>query len=155
MSPAQYLVIPAKSGISNCSHPHLTLIENPDLPRRTLYRLARILYAETRAASLAEVESLASLVSNLKKSGRSLSDISEDRLMFECLDRNSARHQDLLIRHDSPALQMCLRTLSRSLSGILPDCIKGATNFHRAEFLPLWSTDIGSIIEIGNLHFYK
>jgi hypothetical protein len=155
MNPATAVNNNCHTGLDPVSHPHLRVIENFDLDKRIFYRIARIIYAETRAASLAEVEALASMVANAKRAGASLEDLSEDKLLFECLDKDSARHGDLMIRYDSPALQMCLRTLSRALTGILRDTTRGATRFHRAEMLPSWATDIGSISETGNLHFYR
>ncbi|MDR0319123.1 MAG: cell wall hydrolase [Rickettsiales bacterium] len=136
-------------------HPHLTVIENTDLPRRALFRMARLIYAETRAASLAEIEALASMVANLVRAGRSLEDMAEDKRLFECLNKSSARHADLLLRHDSAAMQICVRTLARALTGVLADQTRGAARFHRAENLPDWATGVGSVCEIGNLHFYK
>jgi hypothetical protein len=95
------------------------------------------------------------MIANIrKKQGRDLTELSEDPNAFECLNRASGRHADLLIRYESPALQMCRRTLQRALTGVLPDGVRGATRFHRAELLPEWATAIGSIHETPNLHFY-
>ncbi|MCL2629511.1 MAG: cell wall hydrolase [Alphaproteobacteria bacterium] len=132
---------------------HLTVEDNQDLSRRTLYRLARIIYAETHAV-LPDAEALASMIANLRRANSALEDISEDADLFECLNKKSERHADLLIRYDSRELQMCLRTLSRALSGVLKDSTRGAVRFHRAQLLPDWATSVGSVSEIGNLHFY-
>lgn len=55
---------------------HLTLIKNPDESKIIVYKIARVVYAETNASSLAAVESLVSMISNLcVTSKRELADI--------------------------------------------------------------------------------
>lgn len=134
---------------------HLTLIKNPDESKIIVYKIARVVYAETNASSLAAVESLVSMISNLcVTSKRELADIIEDKNVFESLNADSNRHKDLLVdcaRHD---FQMCLRVVSRMLNGDLPDRCCGATKFHRSELLPDWAVSRGYIAEVDDLLFY-
>jgi hypothetical protein len=134
---------------------HLKLIKNNDDAKITLYKLARIIYAETRASSLTAVESLASMISNrCLKMYKSLADISADAELFESLNKNSARHDMLLVSADSPGFQMCLRTVQKMINGNLPDSVFGATQFHRIEFLPDWAVSRGYIAECDGMLFY-
>jgi len=133
----------------------LTLIKNDDEAKIVLYKLARIIHAETRASSLPAVEALASMIGNLRcKSIRQLEDIAADELIFESLDKNSVRHTDLLIDSADPKFQMCLRAVKRMTGGQLPDSVRGATKFHRAENSPDWANTCGYVAEIDGLLFY-
>lgn len=124
--------------------------------KATLVQLSRIIYAETRASSLPAVEALASMIGNIcKESGRSLSSIASDTSMFECLQKNSMRHSDMMIAEDDPKFQMCLRVAKRMSIGQLPDSVRGAVRFHRESSIPEWATDKGSIAELDGLLFYK
>ena len=134
----------------------LTLIKNNADAKDTLYKLARIIYAETRASSLPAVEALASMIGNIRtKSMRQLSDIAADESVFESLDKKSPRNEDLLINSDDPKFQMCLRVVKRMSIGQLQDNIRGAVRFHRDDCLPEWATGIGAIAEIDGLLFYR
>ena len=144
----------------------LQLFENDDDARITLYRFARILYAESGASSLAAVEALASMANNLRKKrrlsgeathslGEGWSDIVNDDKIFESLVRDSTRQQDLFVDSGRLDFQMCLRTARRAISGILPDTVMGATRFHHSTELPEWATGEGYISEIDELFFYK
>lgn len=136
----------------------LTLIknENYDDTKTTLIKLAKIIYAETRASSLMSVESLGAMIANLcKNSLRSLNSIANDESVFECLNKNSSRHNDLLIAESDPKFQMCLRTTKRMVNGQLPDNVHGATRFHREDCSPEWSIARGNIAEVDGLMFYK
>lgn len=133
----------------------LTLIKNTDESKIIPYRIARIIYAETHASSLAVVEALASMIANLRESsGRPLENIIEDKDVFESLNDDSPRHGDLLADSAGRGFQMCLRVAQRMLGGGLPDCCCGATKFHRIELLPDWAVARGYIAEIGGLLFY-
>lgn len=133
----------------------LTLVINDDETKITLYRLARIVYAETRASSLRAVEALASMIGNLcVKSARPLSEIATDDRVFESLRKDSARQRDLFVDSARPEFQMCLRAVRRMMSGRLADSAIGATRFHRAEHLPEWAVACGSIAETDGLFFY-
>ena len=133
----------------------LTLIKNDNDSKIVLYKLARIIYAETLASSLPAVEALASMIGNLCcKSMQQLSDIVADRSVFESLNKNSARHADLLIDSDNSKFQMCLRATKRMVNGQLPDNVHGATRFHRGEISPTWATARGYVAEIDGLFFY-
>ncbi|MCL1892231.1 MAG: cell wall hydrolase [Alphaproteobacteria bacterium] len=133
----------------------LTLIKNNDDEKIALYKLARIIYAETRAVSLPAVEALCSMVGNLcRKSGRPLADIIADESVFESLDKKSQRHCDLLISSDDPKFQMCLRVVKRMAAHQLADTIRGAARFHRTENSPEWARNRGWVAEIDGLLFY-
>jgi NADH:ubiquinone oxidoreductase subunit B-like Fe-S oxidoreductase len=136
----------------------LTLLkkENYDDAKATILKIAHIIYAETRAASLPAVEALASMIANLcGRSMRQFSDIASDESVFECLNENSARHSDLLIAEDDSKFQMCLRVAKRMFAGTLPDSVRGAVRFHREDKMPDWAIAAGSVAEIDGLLFYK
>lgn len=136
----------------------MTLIknENYDDDKTTLMKLAKIIYAETRASSLQSVESLASMIANLcKNSLRPLKSITDDKSVFECLNNNSSHHSDLLIAENDPKFQMCLRVTKRMANGYLSDLVLGATSFHREDCAPEWATTRGNVVEIDGLLFYK
>lgn len=137
------------------SKPELVLIKNDNLAKITIYKLARVIYAETRGISLRSVEALASTISNLHfKTGRALSDIATDVDIFESLNRESPRHQDLFIDSATRKFQMCLRTVKRMIGEQLKDPVMGATRFHRIENVPVWSIATGYVAEIDELLFY-
>jgi hypothetical protein len=134
----------------------LTLIKNNDESQIAIYKIARIVYAETGGASLAAAEALASMIGNLcRKSLRQLSDIAEDKKIFPCLsEKNSAAHKRLFVNADDAGFQMCLRAARKMAAGNLPDCVSGATRFHHADEIPDWATAVGYIAEVGGLLFY-
>ncbi|MCL2748632.1 MAG: cell wall hydrolase [Alphaproteobacteria bacterium] len=133
----------------------LMLIKNNDDAKIALYKLARIIYAETHASSLPAVEALASMIGNLcAKSTRQLADIVVDRSIFESLNKNSTRHADLLIDSANLKFQMCLRATKRMARGQMPDSVRSATRFHRAEISPAWATARGYVAEVDGLFFY-
>ena len=137
------------------SRPEFVLIKNDDDDKIATYKLARAVYAETRASSLLAVESLCAMIKNLSiKSGRELSDIATDETVFESLSKKSARHADLLIDSKSRAFQMCLRSVRRMMSGQLPDMVRCATRFHRSENSPDWAAAVGYVAEVDGLLFY-
>lgn len=133
---------------------HLVKNENPE--NITIYKLARIVYAETYGKSLQMAEALCAMISNLcLKTMRQLSEIAVDENIFESLNKNSVRHPALFIESDRRDFQMCLRTVKRMINGFLPDCVCGATRFHRAEQLPEWAVAVGYIREVEDLFFYE
>ena len=133
----------------------LTLIKNDDQAKINIYRLARAIYAETHAGSLAAVEGLTSMVRNLcSKYERPVSDVAVDSDVFECLNRESARYKDMFVSSADPKFQMCLRTVKRMMTGYLPDSVHGAVRFHRIDQSPDWALHIGYIAEIDDLTFY-
>jgi len=135
--------------------PEFSLIKNDNEDKAAIYKLARIVFAETQASSLLAVESLCAMVCNLCVStGRNIKDIVTDESIFESLSKKSARHQDLLIDSNSSAFQMCLRTVKRMLSGQLQNQIMNATKFHRVENLPDWAVPLGYVAEVDGLLFY-
>jgi adenosyl cobinamide kinase/adenosyl cobinamide phosphate guanylyltransferase len=136
----------------------LTLIKNENYEdnKETLIKLSKIIYAETRASSLIVVESLGAMIANLCKSSlRSLNSIANDESIFECLNKDSIRHSDLLIAQSDPKFQMCLRTIKRMANGQLSDSVHGATRFHREDRAPEWSITCGNVAEVDGLLFYK
>ncbi|MBD5389223.1 hypothetical protein HDR63_03130 [bacterium] len=133
----------------------LTLIKNTDPAGAALYKLARVIYAETCGTSLGEVECLASMVMNLgAATGRDIADIAGDADLFESLNPRSTRHEYLRVDATNRAFQMCLRVVQKMARGMLPDQVYGATRFHRVEMLPDWAVARGYIKETPNLMFY-
>lgn len=134
---------------------HLTLIKNTDDSKILLYKIARLIYAETGATSLAAVEALASMIANIcLTSQRELDDIVTDKQIFSSLDRKSSRHDLLLVDAQSRQFQMCLRVVQRMLNGDLADSCCGATKFHHVDVLPGWAVSRGYVAEIDGLLFY-
>lgn len=134
---------------------HLTLIKNTDDSKILLYKIARLIYAETGATSLAAVEALASMIANIcLTSQRELDDIVTDKQIFSSLDRKSSRHDLLLVDAQSRQFQMCLRVVQRMLNGDLADSCCGATRFHHVDVLPGWAVSRGYVAEIDGLLFY-
>lgn len=134
---------------------HLNLIKNPDESKIILYKIARVVYAETGASSLAAVEALTSMIANVcMKTHQDITDVINDKNRFESLNENSTRHKDLLVDAAKSGFQMCLRVVNRMLSGVLPDSCNGATRFHHDDVLPVWAMSIGYIDQIDGLLFY-
>lgn len=133
----------------------LTVIHNPDESKIILYKIARLIYAETGGASLRVVESLASMIANLvAATGRNMSDIADDANIFESLNENSAQHHLLSVDAKNRGFEMCVRVVQKMLNGNLADCCYGATKFHRVEMMPKWAIARGYIAEVDNLLFY-
>jgi hypothetical protein len=135
---------------------HLTLIKNPDDGRAAAYKLARVIYAETGARSLAAVEGLASMIRNLCiASKRELTDIAGDKNIFECLHDASPRHDALLIDANARPFGICLRVVMRMMRGDLPDSVDSATQFHHADAVPDWAVARGYVADVDGLLFYR
>ncbi|MCL2538504.1 MAG: hypothetical protein FWE52_03480 [Alphaproteobacteria bacterium] len=133
----------------------LILVTNDDDNKITRYKLARIIYAETGASSLAAVEALASMIKNLAAaSGREFSDIANDSNIFESLQRNNPHKELIYVDSRSNKFQMCLRSVRRMMCGQLMDSVGGATRFHHADDIPDWSMGIGYIADVDGLLFY-
>ena len=133
----------------------LELIRNPDESQIAVYKVARVIYAETGASSLPVVEALASMIANLSaKSGRSVCDIAGDDEIFESLKSNSVRHEYLCADAAARGMQMCVRVARRMMRGGIPDTCRGATMFHRADTMPEWAVSRGYIADIDGLLFY-
>lgn len=134
---------------------HLRLIKNPDESKKIVYDIARIVYAETYAASLQVVEALVSMIKNIcTTSGQDFASIISDSDMFESLKENSCRHNLLKVDVQNRGFQMCLRVVKRMLNDDLPDSCYGATKFHRANEMPSWAVARGYIADIDGLLFY-
>ncbi len=134
---------------------HFRLVENPDDIHAVIYKIARVVYAETCASSLRVVSAMTSMIANAAHtSGRSVRDIVEDETIFDVLDVSSPRHQYLSVDVNNAGFKMCLRTALRMVNGILPDSCNGATRFHRAEVLPDWAVSVGYIADIDDVLFY-
>ena len=133
----------------------LTLIENPDNTKSVLYKLARIVYAETLASSLQITEAMSSMIYNIHiKYNKSFEDISNDSNLFESLNNESVRHEYLNIPISDRKLQMCLRVVQKMMRGQLRDCVLGATNFHHTDVMPQWAISRGYIAEFDDILFY-
>jgi len=133
----------------------LTLIENFDDTKIVLYKLARIVYAETMASSLRTVEAMASMIYNVHtKCNKSFDDIAKDENLFESLNEKSERHNLLNINANDRKFQMCLRVLQKMMRGNLPDYVFGATRFHHDCVMPGWAISRGYIAEIDDILFY-
>ncbi len=134
---------------------HLQLIHNPDERQIIIYKLARIIYAETYAKTLRVVEALASMIQNyVNANACTYENIINDLNLFECLDENSEHHSALSVDASSRGFEMCVRVVRRMINGGLPDMCFGATRFHRTELFPTWSIARGYIADIDGLLFY-
>ena len=61
---------------------HFKLVENPDDIHAVVYKIARVVYAQTHAASLRLVEAMTSMIANAAlQSGRTVSEIVSDEKM--------------------------------------------------------------------------
>lgn len=133
----------------------MQLINNPDKTKTPLYKIARIIYAETYAVSLRAVEALAAMIyNNMKATNRTLDMLINDSDLFESLNEKSKHHWALSVDARCRGFQMCLRTVIRMVHGNCPDTCFGAVRFHRDEFLPDWAIARGYIADIDGLLFY-
>ncbi len=134
----------------------LVLIHNPDMGRGVVYKIARVVYAETGGASLPVVEALTSMISNMhKKSERDWDDIISDETIFNVLDKSHPRNQLLAVPVDNRGFQMCLRVAMRMMRGGLDDTTHGAVMFHHDDEMPGWAMARGYIADIDGLLFYR
>lgn len=134
---------------------NLQLIKNPDEKKALVYKIARVIYAETKASSLLVVEALASMINNLHiNTGKSYEEIIKDENVFESLLKDSDSHLLLNVDCNDRGFQMCLRVVQRMLKNDLEDKCSGAIRFHRYDTLPAWSVDKGYIADIDGLLFY-
>ncbi len=132
-----------------------TLIQNPDETQSVVYKLARIVFAETMATSLPITEAFASMIYNLHvKRGKSFDDIANDSELFDSLNSKSLRHEYLNVNADDKKFQMCLRVVQKMINGNLPDSVFGATTFHHTDVMPKWAVARGYIAEYGDMLFY-
>jgi len=133
----------------------LAVINNPDESQIVIYKIARVIYAETYIPTLPAVEALASMIKNIiKQSGRTAKDIVNDVDIFESLNPESKRNKYLSVDANDKALQMCVRVVKRMMHDALPDCCFGATRFHRTDKMPDWAIARGYIADIDGLLFY-
>jgi len=133
----------------------LTLIKHQNNFSRDVYKIARVIYAETCAQSLRVVESLAAMISNgARANNQSELDFVMQSGLFESLNKNSTHHDLLKVNTDARTFQMCLRVTDKMLKHNLEDCCFGATKFHRVEFNPDWAFGRGYILEMDGLFFY-
>lgn len=133
----------------------LTLIENPDNTKIVLYKLSRIVYAETLAQSLPLVEAFSSMIYNIHiKYDKSFEDIANDVNVFEVLNDNSKRNHLLNVNAKDKKFQMCLRVVQKMMNGALRDLVFGATKFHHTDVMPQWAMSRGYIAEIDDILFY-
>ena len=133
----------------------MTLIKNTDMYATQAYKIARVVYAQSGATSLAGVEALTAMIKNLSdKSGRSIENIISDKNIFDVLDKNSQNHHRINVPANNHAFQMCVRVASRMLAGGLIDMTFGATKFHHTDTLPQWAVARGYIADIDGMLFY-
>lgn len=133
----------------------LNLFENPDNTQNVLYKLARVICAETSASSLPLVEAMAAMVYNIHiKYGIDFEDIAENENIFSVLNPKSTRHENLLIPSNDKKFQMCLRVVQKMLNGNLRDTVFGATKFHHTDVMPSWARARGYIAEFDDVLFY-
>ena len=133
----------------------LKLIENPDNTKCVLYKLSRIVYAETLAKSLQITEAMASMIYNIHvKYNKSFEDISNDSDIFESLNPDSKYHEYYNVSVNDRKFQMCLRVVQKMMHGKLRDSVFGATNFHHTDVMPTWATARGYIAEFDDVLFY-
>ncbi len=133
----------------------LILIKNPDSSQRIAYKIARVVYAETCAASLRVVEALTSMIrNNAIATGRTIDDVVSDTELFESINPASHNHHLINVEINNREMQMCVRVATRMLHGGLPDCCYGATRFHRDCKIPTWAISRGYIADIDGLLFY-
>lgn len=134
---------------------HFNLIKNPDASQRIVYRVARVVYAETGGTSLRAAEALTSMIANAAiKTKREIRDIVSDKNMFLVLNDTSSKHELLNVDAANRGLQMCCRVAERMLHGNLPDYCYGATMFHHDGVIPDWAMSRGYIADIDGLLFY-
>ena len=133
----------------------LNLFTNDDDTNIVAYKIARIIYAETKADSLSVVEAMASMIYNIHiKYNKSFDDIADDKTIFDVLNDESPRHQFLNVDITNRKFQMCLRTVKTMMHGNLPDRVFGATKFHHADVIPQWAIARGYIFECEDVLFY-
>lgn len=133
----------------------LALIKNPDDTQIVPYKLARIVFAETQGASLQIAEAMASMIYNIHiKYDKSFEDISNDKNIFDVLDKKSKRHQYMNVDVNNRRFLMCLRVIKTMMHGVLPDSVFGATKFHHADIIPQWAIARGYIAEYEDILFY-
>lgn len=133
----------------------LVLIKNPDDTQIVVYKLARIVFAETGAISLQIVEAMASLIYNIyTKYDKSFEDIANDKNIFDVLNSSSPRHKYLDVDSDNRKLQMCVRIVKTMMHGNLKDSVFGATKFHHTDVIPQWAIARGYIMECEDILFY-
>lgn len=124
----------------------LTLITNPDATQGPAYKIARAVYAETRAVSLPAVEALTSMISNAARAENcDCADIVSNTDLFRAPQNDTP---------DTRGFEMCLRVVRRMQNGNLPDSVYGATRFHHADCMPDWATARGYIADVDGLLFY-
>lgn len=134
---------------------HFRLVENPNDIHVVIYKIARVVYAQTNASSLRLVEAMTSMIANAAlASQRTVQEIVSDETIFEALKLSSPRHAYLSVDVNNSGFKMCLRTALRMVNGVLPDSCNGATRFHSADVLPDWAISIGYIADIDDVLFY-
>lgn len=133
----------------------LKLIKNPDETKRINYKIARVIFAETKAVSLPVVEAMASMIKNISvSSNKTLDEIISDKTIFDSLNDASENNKYLKIEANNRSFQMCLRVVNRMMRGVLPDVSCGATRFHSADKIPSWATSRGYILDVDGFLFY-
>lgn len=131
------------------------IINNRDTYQSDVYKIARVIFAETCGQSLRVVEALASMIENgARANNQTEIDFVMQSGLFESLDKHSKNHDLINVSPDARAFQMCIRVTDKMLKHNLEDCCFGATKFHRTELNPSWSIARGYILEMDGLLFY-
>ena len=134
----------------------LEIIHNPDESQMDIYKIARVIYAETYMPTLPAVEALASMIQNITNlSDCTAGDVVCDMNIFDSLKNDSPRHKYLSVDANNRAFQMCVRVVKRMMHGNLIDTCFGATRFHRADEMPSWAVARGYVADVDGLLFYK
>ncbi len=140
---------------NSVQQPRLVVLDNPCPDKIALYRIARIIYAETKGNSLPVKEAFASMIQNRKqKLGLSLEAISDDKNLFGSLNHNSKMNQDIFVSLDNPEFAICLRLAKRIVAGNLSDVVFGAVRFHHDDENPAWALAEGYVYQLNDLLFY-
>lgn len=137
------------------SKPRLYVIDNPEPDKIVLYKLARIIFAETKGNSLPVKEAFAVMIQNRKqKLGLSFETIAGDEKLFGSLNRNSKLNKDFYVDVNNLEFAICLRLAKRIVAENLSDTIFGAVRFHHDDENPAWAVAEGYICQLNNLLFY-
>ena len=135
----------------------LKLIKNTDMSNRMqmAYQIARVVYATSGAPTLPLVEAFTSMIKNISdQSSVDIQNIISDSNLFPALQETNIYHERLFVPSVSRGFQMCLRTATRMLAGLLPDKCYGATKYHYANTIPDWALSRGYIADIDGILFY-
>ena len=134
----------------------LELIVNRDAAQTDVHKIARAVYAECGASSLAAVEALCAMIANVARTtGRAYVDVACDEQILPAQSVSSRYFDRMQAPATSRGFQMCLRVARRMMTGSLADVCRGAVRFHHADELPEWALARGYIADIDGMLFYR